>query len=68
MLLKYTDVFTDPSGKPGKTLLGMHEIKLEDETPSKEPPRIVPLLKKDILEEDISKLEENGLIENSCSP
>ena len=68
MLLRYTGVFADPCGKPGKTLLGMHAIKLANETPIKEPPRRVPLFKRKVLEEEIDKLEQKGIIEKSCSP
>ena len=67
-LIKYKYVFADPEGKPGQTMLGMHSIKLENETPIKEPPRRIPLFKRQVLEDEIKKLERKGIIEKSCSP
>ena len=46
----------------------MHSIKLHDETPIKQLPRRVLLYKREILEEEIVKPEEKGLIEKSYSP
>lgn len=55
-------------GEVGRTHLGMHKINLEDNKPIREPPRRVPLYKRQALEEEIQKLEERGLIEKSSSP
>lgn len=40
----------------------MHEIKLHDEKPIREPPKRVPLHKRQALEEEIKKLEKQNLI------
>lgn len=48
--------------------IGEHSIKLKDDTPFKEPPRKVPIFKREILDKEIGNLLENGLIEKSNSP
>ncbi|CAG2185648.1 unnamed protein product [Mytilus edulis] len=68
VLLKYRDIFYDPAGEPGKTTIGMHSIKLKEEIPVKEPPRRVPLYKRQAIEDEIKKLEDKKLIEKSNSP
>ena len=66
-LLKNQSVFAKP-GEVGRTTLGTHKIKLTDETPIKDPPRRVPLFKRDILKNEVSRLEREGFIERSDSP
>lgn len=55
-------------GEVGRTNLGYHEIKLHDEKPIGEPPRRVPLYRRQALEGEIKKLEKQNLIEKSTSP
>ena len=43
-------------------------LTLVEDTPIKQPPRRVPLFKREVLEDEITKLEQKGLIEKSCSP
>ena len=66
-LIKNQSVFAKP-GEVGRTTLGTHKIKLTDETPIKDPPRRVPLFKRDILKNEVSRLEREGFIERSDSP
>ena len=66
-LIKNQSVFAKP-GEVGRTTLGMHKIKLKDETPIKDPPRREPLFKRDILMKEVSRLEKEGFIERSDSP
>ena len=68
VLLDYKDTFFNPAGEPGRTTLGMHSIKLKDDTPVKEPPRRVPLYKRQVIDDEIKKLEDKRLIEKSNSP
>ena len=68
LLIRYRDTFFDPTGEPGRTTLGMHNIKLKDDTPVKEPPRRVPLYKRQVIDEEIKKLEDKKFIEKSNSP
>ena len=66
-LIKNESVFAK-HGEVGRTTLGTHKIKLMDETPIKDPPRRVPLFKRDILEKVVNRLEKDGFIERSDSP
>lgn len=61
------NVFARP-GEVGETDGGTHKIKLIDERPIKDAPRKIPPFKRHIIEEEIQKLEEKGLIEKSDSP
>ena len=67
-LLERQSAFADPGKLMERARIGEHFIKLQDETPFKEPPRRVPIFKREILDEEIRKLEEQGLIEKSTSP
>ena len=66
-ILQHQDNFAKP-GEVGRTNFGSHKIKLKDETPIKDAPRRIPIFKRDILDEEVKKLEEKGLIEKSNSP
>ena len=55
-------------GEVGRTNMGVHRIRLKDEKPIREPPRRIPMYKRQALEEEIKNLEEKGLIEKSNSP
>ena len=55
-------------GEVGRTNMGTHKIKLKDEKPIREPPRRIPIYKRQTLEEKVKKLEEKGLIEKSNNP
>lgn len=52
----------------GRTNFSSHKIKLKDDTPIKDAPRIIPVWKPEILDEEVKRLEERGLIEKSTSP
>lgn len=66
LLIDKQDVFARP-GEVGRTFLDTHKIKLKDKTHTKEPPRRIPLIKRHIIEEEITNLERKGLIEKSES-
>lgn len=55
-------------GEVGRTNMGTHKIQLKDDKPIREPPRRIPLYKRKALQEEVKKLEKNGLIEKSMSP
>lgn len=67
-LQKRVATFADPNGRLGQTTLGEHHIVLNDERPFKEASRNMPLFKRDILNNEIQKLEDLGIIEKSHSP
>ena len=65
-ILQHQDNFAKP-GEVGRTNFGRHKIKLKDETLIKDAPRRIPIFKRDILDEEVKKLEQKGLIEKSNS-
>ena len=60
--------FADPKGKPGRTTLGKHHIVLNDNQPFKEASRNMPLFKREVLDKEVKRLEDLGIIEKSQSP
>ena len=50
-------------GEIGRTNFGRYPINMKDETPIKDAPRRIPILKRVILDEEVRRLEERGLIE-----
>jgi hypothetical protein len=48
--------------------MGTHKIKLLDDKPVREPPRRIPMYKRQALEDEAKKLQDRGLIERSSSP
>jgi DNA-binding HxlR family transcriptional regulator len=48
--------------------MGTHKIKLLDDKPVREPPRRIPMYKRQALEDEVKKLQDRGLIERSSSP
>ena len=67
-LLCRKNVFADPKMPAERANIGEHRINLNDETPFKEPMRRVPIFKREILDAEIERLKEQGLIEESNSP
>ncbi|CAC5407655.1 unnamed protein product [Mytilus coruscus] len=61
------ECFAQP-GEVGRTNMGTHKIKLRDDKPISEPPRRIPMYKRQALEDEVKKLEQKGLIEKSESP
>jgi DNA-binding NtrC family response regulator len=48
--------------------MGTHKIKLLDDKPVMEPPRRIPMYKRQALDDEVKKLQDRGLIERSSSP
>jgi hypothetical protein len=48
--------------------MGTHKIKLLDDKPVREPPRRIPMYKRQALEDEVKNLQDRGLIERSSSP
>lgn len=67
-LLARVDAFADPNKLVERATIGEHRIKLKEEIPFKEAVRRVPIFKREIMDKEIKKLEEQGLIEKSNSP
>ena len=67
-LIGRKSAFADPEMPAERAKIGEHCINLKDEMPFKEAVRRVPLYKREILDNEIDKLKEQGLIEESKSP
>lgn len=66
--MNHKETFADPNKSAQRANLGEHCINLNNETPFKEPVRRVPIFKRDLLDAEIEKLKNQGLIEESTSP
>ena len=66
-VIQHQENFVKP-GKVGRTTFGSHKFKLKDETPIKGAPRLTPIFKRGILDEEVEKLEEKGFIGKSINP
>ena len=65
LLRTYDDVLSDV---PGRTDVIKHKIKLTSDVPIKQKPYPIPFKSKDIVEDEIKSLLEQGIIEPSNSP
>ena len=68
LLIEFTDVFSSGDHDIGRTSLTEHTISTGDNHPIKVPPRRLPIGKRQEAEEMIKDMNEQGLIEKSCSP
>ena len=59
---------TAKPGEVGRTDKCVHRIKLNDDKPVRDPPRRIPLYKREALAEELKQLENKGIIEKSESP
>ena len=67
LLCKYHTTFSKDSADIGHTNLVQHSINTRDAAPIRQPPRRLPLGKREIEEEEISNMLERGIIEPSSS-
>lgn len=68
VLVQYSDIFVGPDGRVGQTDLVHHKIRLQDQTPVKIPARRLPIHQREIANEEIDKMLNQGIIEPSESP
>ncbi len=68
ILCSYTDCFMGPDGKIGLTNLGQHCIDTGDARPIKLRYREPPIHLRKKVDEEIVRMEREGLIEDSYSP
>ena len=61
LLMTYPDVF---SGKPGRTDLTKHRIRVSDETPSYQAPYRIPEKLRDPVEKELNLMLQNGIIQH----
>ena len=67
-LREYEDVFAKDSGDLGRTKVVQHYIDTGDSRPIKQPPRRIPLHRKKVVQEEVEKMLERGVIEPCDSP
>ena len=60
MLAEFPEVFC---GKPGKTNIITHRIRVRDETPSYQPPYRIPEILRDPVESELMSMLEHGIIQ-----
>ncbi|KAK3105891.1 hypothetical protein FSP39_008017 [Pinctada imbricata] len=68
LLINFQDVFKHPDGKLGQTDQVMHEIDTGDAKPIKLPLRRFPQVQKEVIEKELGKMIEQGVVEPSDSP
>jgi len=68
LIKKYGDQFMVEGRKLGKTRIVKHKIYIGEHAPIKQRPRREPLGMRDIIKEELQKMEEQGVIEPSNSP
>ena len=67
-LCKYQDVWATSSNDLGHSNVVQHRIETEGHSPIKQPPRRVPIHKKKIVQEEIDKMLDRGVIEPADGP
>ena len=65
--MKHKDVFAKNKTDLGRTDIVKHKINTRTAVPVKQHPRRLPLSKKEIVREEISKMLKQGIIEPSQS-
>lgn len=68
LLRKYCGIFDKDGSKPGRTNIVKHRIYTGDARPIRQPPRSVPLAKREVVSQIIHDMSESGVIEPSASP
>ncbi|VEN42942.1 unnamed protein product [Callosobruchus maculatus] len=67
-MTEYQDIFDVGIGKKGRTNVVRHKIHTGDVPPIRQPPRKLPLAKREEANRIIKEMEEEGVIEQSASP
>ncbi|XP_036334503.1 uncharacterized protein LOC118745073 [Rhagoletis pomonella] len=68
LLRKYCGIFDKNGSKPGRTNIVKHRIYTGDAMPIRQPPRSLPLAKREVVSQIIHDMSESGVIEPSASP
>ena len=68
VICQYEDLFAKPDGPLGRTSLVKHTIYTGDCRPVKRPPRRFPEKQRQIVEEEVEKMLDQGIIRESDSP
>lgn len=67
-LIRRERVFANLERKMERVRIGEHRIKLMNKEPFKETPRRTSIFKRETLDDELLKLEKQGLVEKSNSP
>jgi hypothetical protein len=68
LLQKYSSLFCTEESRAGKTTEVKHQINTGNAKPIRQPPRSIPLAKRDEVNGLIAEMQRNGVIEPSASP
>ena len=68
LLIEFQEVFSKSSMDLGRTSLVKHSIDIQGAMPIRQPPRKIPLAKKDEAEGAVQEMQRQGVIEPSRSP
>ena len=68
LLKQYEDIFMCPGGTLGRTSLVRHSINTGDTPPIKQPLRRAPFKQQELIEAEVDKMLEAGVVEPSDSP
>jgi hypothetical protein len=68
LLMTYKDIFAEPEGSLGRTGLVQHTIDVGNARPFRQPPRRTPMAQRPVVEEELEKMLERGVIEPCTGP
>ena len=68
LICKYSDIFTDSEGTPGRVSIVEHVIDTGDAEPIKQRAYRIPMTQRRVVAEQVEKLKRLDLIGDSCSP
>ena len=68
MLIRYQDVFAKDKNDLGQTNLVQHRINTGEARPIKQPIRRIPFAKRQVAENEVQRMIDNGIIKPSESP
>ena len=68
LLKEFADIFMEPGGKLGRTNIVQHTIDTGDSKPIKQPLRRAPFKQQEIIEQEVEKMLEAGVVQPSDSP
>ena len=68
LLCKHSRLFAESDDDIGRTHLVQHDIQIGEAAPIRQPPRRVPEVQREIIEEEVAKMLRQGVVEPSQSP
>lgn len=68
MVDEFREIFYEAAGELGWSGKTKHAIEVEGSKPMKIPPRRPPLAQREVIEQEVKKMLDSGIIESSESP